>query len=273
MDNGLILKIRDKNAYKGDFGKVLIIAGSDGMAGAALMCGKAAIKSGAGLVRFAVPHELFHILQIGVPEATCLLREFEEHVDIHEYEAIALGSGIGLAKSNIPIIKKILNEYRGKLVIDADGLNCVMKYSLYGNLNQSKAEVILTPHLGEAARLLEIEKVEEDKREKAALEIQEAFNTTVVMKGKNTLVVDKNKVYVNNTGNPGMATGGAGDVLTGIIVALAAQGYDKYESAKMGVYIHGLAGDMCAEEIGEIGMTAMDIVDKVPLAFKKVYDK
>lgn len=268
-----VLKVRDAQSHKGNYGKVLVVAGSKGMAGAAMMCGKAAIKSGAGLVKFAVPEEIFNILQVGVPEATCLERDFENVVNIHDYEAIALGSGLGTGKSNIPIIKKILNEYRGKLVIDADGLNCVMKYSLYGNLTQSHADIILTPHMAEAARLLEIESIDIKKRELAAKEIQEAFKTTVVMKGANTLVISDNMVYVNDTGNPGMATGGSGDVLTGVIAALAAQGYSAYESAKIGVYIHGFAGDICEKEIGQIGMTAMDIVEKVPMAFKILSNK
>ena len=268
-----VLKVRDAQSHKGNYGKVLVVAGSKGMAGAAMMCGKAAIKSGAGLVKFAAPEEIFNILQVGVPEATCLERDFENIINIHDYEAIALGSGLGTGKSNIPIIKKILNEYRGKLVIDADGLNCVMKYSLYGNLTQSHADIILTPHMAEAARLLEIESIDIKKRELAAKEIQEAFKTTVVMKGANTLVISDNKVYVNDTGNPGMATGGSGDVLTGVIAALAAQGYSAYESAKIGVYIHGLAGDICEKEIGQIGMTAMDIVEKVPMAFKILSNK
>ena len=263
-----VLKVRDEKAHKGDFGKVLVVAGSVGMAGAAMMCGKAAVKSGAGLVKFAVPEELFHILQIGVPEATCLIRDFDNVINIHDFEAITLGSGIGVNKANISVIKTILNEYTGKLILDADGLNCVMKYSLYGNLKQSKADVVLTPHLGEAARLLEVEKIGDDERMNAAKEIQGAFNKTVVMKGANTYVVDDSQIYVNDTGNPGMATGGSGDVLAGIIAALAAQGYSAYEAAKIGVYVHGLAGDICAEEIGQIGMTAMDICEKVPAAFK-----
>lgn len=270
--NKTILKIRDNKSHKGDFGKVLVVAGSVGMAGAAMLCGKAAVKSGAGIVRFAVPAELFHILQIGVPEAICLERNFDE-IDIHQYEAITLGSGIGLNKSNIPVIKKVLNEYAGKLVLDADGLNCVMKYSLYGNLRQSRADIILTPHLGEAARLLEVESIDVKDREKSAREIQEVFGKTVVMKGANTLVVDKQRIYVNDTGNPGMATAGSGDVLSGIIAALAAQGYDGYTAAKIGVYVHGLAGDLCEKEIGQIGMTAMDIVEKVPMAFKILSEK
>ena len=267
-----VLKARDRKAHKGDFGKVLVVAGSVGMAGAAMMCGKAAVKSGAGLVRFAVPEELFHILQLGVPEATCLVRDFDEVINIHDYEAITLGSGIGINKTNISVIKKVLNEYTGKLILDADGLNCVMKYSLYGNLKQSKADIILTPHLGEAARLLEVERIDDEEREHAAKEIQEAFNTTVVMKGANTYVVDEDKFYVNDTGNPGMATGGSGDVLAGIVAALAAQGYSTYDAAKIGVYVHGLAGDICEEEIGQIGMTAIDICEKVPAAFKKLQE-
>ena len=268
--NGNVLKPRKIQSHKGDYGKVLAVSGSVGMAGAAVMCGRAAIRSGAGLVRFAVPKELFNILQICVPEATCLERDFENVIDINDYEAIALGSGLGLEKSNIPILKKVLNDYKGTLVLDADGLNCVMKYSLYGNLKASQADIILTPHMGEAARLLEVESIDIKDREKAAREIQEAFGTTVVMKGANTLVLTENKIYVNDTGNPGMATGGSGDVLTGIIASLAAQGYSGYEAAKRGVYIHGLAGDICAEEIGHIGRPAMDIADRVPEAFRRL---
>lgn len=263
-----VLMERRKDSHKGDFGRVLVVAGSVGMAGAALMCGKAAIRSGTGMVRFAVPEELFTILQIGVPEATCLVRDFENVINIHDYEAITLGSGLGVNKSNIRVIKKVLNEYTGKLILDADGLNSVMRYSLYGNLKQSKADIILTPHMGEAARLLEVDRIDGDRREQCARDIQEAFGKTVVLKGAGTLVVDSHRIYVNDTGNPGMATGGSGDVLAGVIASLAAQGYDAYQAAKIGVYVHGLAGDLCAEDIGEIGMTAMDIAMKIPEAFR-----
>ena len=218
FDNLIHIEKRERDSHKGYYGKVLIVAGCEGMAGAALMCGKAALRGGAGLVRFSVPKEIYPVLQLGVPEATCLPREFEEAVNIHEYEAIALGPGLGLLKSNIPTIKKILNEYRGKLVIDADGLNCIMKYSLYGNLSATEAKVILTPHQGEAKRLLEVEQIEDDRQ--SALDISEAFNATVVMKGANTLVVEKDRGYRNKTGNPGMATGGSGDVLTGTVAEI-----------------------------------------------------
>lgn len=265
-----LIKKRDINTHKGDYGRVLVVAGSKGMAGAAMLCGKAAIKSGAGLVRFAVPDEIVNILQVGLPEATCLPRDFEEAINLHDYEAVALGPGLGMTKDNISMIKTILNEYTGKLILDADGLNCVMRYKLYGNLIQSNAEVILTPHMGEAKRLLEVETI--DDRDKAAQEIAESFNSTVVMKGHNTLVVspDGQDFYRNNTGNPGMATGGAGDVLSGVIAGLAAQGFSSFEAAKIGVYVHGLSGDICAEELGQLSMTAMDIVQGLPKAYKRI---
>ncbi|MEG0918412.1 MAG: NAD(P)H-hydrate dehydratase [Anaerovoracaceae bacterium] len=259
------IKKRTENTHKGSYGTVLIIAGSVGMTGAAMMCGKAALKSGVGMVKFFVPEELFHILQIGVPEATCIVRDID-NINLFDFDAIALGPGLGISKANISLIKKVLNEYAGKLVLDADGLNCVMKYKLYGNLRQTKAEVIITPHEGEAKRLLEIDNIED--RFLAAKELASIFNTTAVMKGPGTIVVSGEDVYINNTGNPGMATGGAGDSLTGIIAALLAQGYDTYDAAMLGVYIHGYAGDICASEIGEIGMTAMDIVEAIPRVFK-----
>ncbi|MDD6919689.1 MAG: NAD(P)H-hydrate dehydratase [Eubacteriales bacterium] len=270
--NDIILKERDKNSHKGNYGKILVVAGSVGMAGAAVMCGNAVIKSGSGLVTFAVPKEIFNILQVAVPEAMCLERDFDDVINMHRYDAIALGSGIGQGKENISIIKKLLNEYTGKLIIDADGLNCIMKYSLFGNVRQSNADIIMTPHLGEAARLLEIDEITEENKNIAAKEIQEAFSSIVVMKGANTVVVSDNKIYVNNSGNPGMATAGAGDVLTGIITSLAGQGYNTFNAAKYGVFIHGLSGDICAQDIGQIGMTAMDIMSNVPKAFKLIQE-
>lgn len=267
------LNKRKVESHKGDYGKTLIIAGSVGMAGAALMCGKAAIKSGAGIVRFLAPREIFTVLQIGVPEATCIDRAKEEDIDLNEYDSIAIGPGLGKGKENIRIIKKVLNEYNKTLILDADALNCIMKYSLYANVSMSNANIILTPHLGEAARLLEIEKVEEEKRYDAAKEISDTFDATTIMKGANTIVVYEENSYKNTTGNPGMATGGAGDVLTGIIAGISAQGYDSYKSAVTGVYVHGLAGDMARDELGEMGMTAMDILDKTPIALKSISAK
>ena len=269
----IILKKRERNSHKGTYGKTLIVAGSYGMAGAALMCGKAAVKSGVGLVRFLVDVELFDVLQSQVPEATYMDKKLHYDIDLNEYKSIAIGPGIGKGKSNIGIIKRVLNEYTGTLIVDADALNCIMKYALYGNVTQSKANVILTPHMAEAARLLEVDRVLDDERKEKALELSQSFNSTVVMKGNNTIVVSNEEIYFNETGNPGMATGGAGDVLTGIIAALAAQGYEPFEASKIGVYVHGLAGDICEAEIGQVGMTAIDILDKVPKAFKTIQEK
>ena len=269
----IILKKRERNSHKGTYGKTLIVAGSYGMAGAALMCGKAAVKSGVGLVRFLVDVELFDVLQSQVPEATCMDKKLHYDIDLNGYKSIAIGPGIGKGKSNIGIIKRVLNEYTGTLIVDADALNCIMKYALYGNVTQSKANVILTPHMAEAARLLEVDRVLDDERKEKALELSQSFNSTVVMKGNNTIVVSNEEIYFNETGNPGMATGGAGDVLTGVIAALAAQGYEPFEASKIGVYVHGLAGDICEAEIGQIGMTAIDILDKVPKAFKTIQGK
>ncbi|MEE1038138.1 MAG: NAD(P)H-hydrate dehydratase [Eubacterium sp.] len=271
--NKSLLKKRDKHSHKGDFGKILVVAGSKGMAGAALMCGKAALKSGVGLVRFAVPEELFTILQIGLPEAVCIERDFENKINLKDYEAVAFGSGLGVSEENSSITKKILREYKGKIVIDADGLNTIRKYSLDEELQKSEADIVITPHLGEAARLLEVDKVKIEERLCAAEKLSSKFGVTVVMKGAETIVLNHEQSYVNTTGNPGMATGGSGDVLTGIIASLCAQGYDTFEAAKIGVYIHGLAGDICADEIGQTGMTAMDIVEKVPSAFQILNNK
>lgn len=271
-----IIKERNKQSHKGDYGKLLIVAGSFGMAGAATMCGRAAIRSGVGLIRFLVPEELFNILQISVPEATCIDRNRYEDMDFNEYEAIVVGPGLGVRHENEKLFRKLFAEYAGKLIVDADGLNSIVHFNLEEEVKTSKAQIIATPHAGEAGRLLKRSDYHESKRRQWVVELAEKYNCTAVLKGAGTIVascgkegqVDHNNIYVNTTGNPGMATGGSGDVLAGVIGALAAQGYDVLDCCKVGVYVHGLAGDLCAEEVGQIGMTAMDIALKMPEAFE-----
>jgi len=265
-----MLKERPEEAHKGDFGKVLVAAGSAGMAGAAVLCGKAAYKAGAGIVSFYVPKELFPVMQISLPEATCIDRG--TGTDLSGYEAVALGPGLGTGKENAGLVRKMLTEYEGTLVIDADGLNTIAREDLYGEFRNSEADIIITPHPGEAKRLLNTEKIK--CRQETAETMAGTFGTTSVLKGAGTVIAFQDgKTYINRTGNPGMATGGSGDVLTGIIASLAAQGLDPGESAAAGVFIHGMAGDAAADELGQTGMTAMDICDHVADAFKELKGK
>ncbi|MBR0598916.1 NAD(P)H-hydrate dehydratase [Sinanaerobacter chloroacetimidivorans] len=266
------IRKRDKDIHKGDCGRVLIVAGSKGMAGAAVLSARAALRTGAGLVRVSIPEELFPILQIGVPEATCISRE-RSMQDLMQYHAIAAGPGLGDDEKNGLYLKKILECRDKPVVLDADGLN-LLKDDLDAMKN-AKAKLILTPHPGEAARLLSVstQAINQD-RVKSAWELTAATGAVTVLKGADTVVATpEGKTYINTTGNPGMATGGSGDVLTGVIAALAGQGLDPEAAAAAGVYLHGLAGDMAAQVLGEYGIIASDIATRIALAIKTTMDE
>ena len=265
------IKERERDIHKGNCGKVLVYAGSKGMAGAAVLCARAALRTGAGLVRVSIPEELFPILQIGVPEATCIIRErlFE---DLMQYSAIAIGPGLGDEIQNGNLIKKILYTTDKPVVVDADGLN-LLRDDL-GAMKSAKAKLVITPHPGEAARLLN-RKTSEINADRlgSALELATITGAVTVLKGAGSVVATpEGKTYINNTGNPGMATGGSGDVLTGVIAALAGQGLDPEAAAAAGVFLHGMAGDLASEQTGEYGLIASDIADMVALAIKSILE-
>lgn len=263
------IKKRDRDLHKGSCGKVLIIAGSKGMAGAAVLCARGALRSGAGLVRISAPEEIYPILQISVPEATCVSRNFSE-ADLEEYQAIVVGPGLGGEDSaeKSELFEKLLN-YTGALVADADGLNFLSRHpELKGRF---RGNLILTPHPGEAGRLLGqgASEVNSD-RVGSARRLAEEWQATAVLKGPGTIVAAAfAPAYSNTTGNPGMATGGCGDVLAGMIGSLCAQGFSAETAAAAGVYLHGLAGDLAANALGEYGMTAADVAAMAALALKE----
>jgi len=266
------LGTRDPNSHKGDYGKVLLVAGSLGMAGAAILAGRSAYSSGAGLVYCAVPTQLFPILQISLPEAICIARK-PGKLDYGQYDAIILGPGLGLLRENGTLVEEILKTYNGPLVIDADGLNCISQYDLYQALLDTKAQVVMTPHPGEAKRLLGVAGIED--REKFTVSLSQTFRATTVLKGAGTIIASINnegitQVLKNTTGNPGMATAGSGDVLAGIIGAFLAKGLTPMDAASAGVYIHGVAGDLAAKELGETGLMASDICRHIPYAIKNI---
>jgi NAD(P)H-hydrate epimerase len=268
--NTLIRK-RDRELHKGSCGKVLILAGSKGMAGAAVLCARAAYRTGAGLVRVCAPEELFPILQIGVPEATCIVRErlFE---DLEQYSAVAVGPGLGEESRDGLLIKKLIHMTDKPVVIDADGLNLLQQEP--EEMKRATAKIIITPHPGEAARLLNRKTSEiNSERQGCALELAAVTGAITVLKGAGTVVATpEGKTYINTTGNPGMATGGSGDVLTGVIASLAGQGLAPEAAVKAGVFLHGLAGDLAAARMGEYGMIASDIADLVALAIRHILE-
>jgi len=275
------LKPRVADAHKGDFGKVCIIAGSIGMSGAAALAGRAALRTGAGLVRVATPKSVLPIVAsiepsfttIALPEdslgrisakAICPVLEAAGQND-----CLAFGPGLGISGALRSLLETLLEQDRLRLIIDADGLN-----NLTGIKNwpsQLKANLILTPHPGEMKRLWSalLREPFPPDRQQQAVRLAQQTKTIVALKGAGTVVTDGQKVYINKTGNPGMATAGSGDVLTGIITALVGQGLNDFDAAVMGVYIHGLAGDIAAENLGQTSLIATDIIDALPEAFKR----
>ena len=273
-----VIRERPRDVHKGQCGRVLIVAGSMGMAGAAILSARGALKSGAGLVKTAVPGEIMGILQTAVPQATCMPLEKISLPDLEIYDAVAVGPGLGVDEGSYLITEKILRKYEGPVIIDADGLNGLCVYGESRDmLGKRKGPVIMTPHPGEGNRLLKAlgeGSIEELGREAAALKISEKTGATVLLKGADTVVTARGQVtYINTTGNPGMATGGSGDVLTGVIAALAASGAGAPEAAAAGAFVHGMAGDIAAERLGQRGMTSEDIAEALPEAFKRITGK
>jgi NAD(P)H-hydrate epimerase len=275
-----ILGPRPRDSNKGRYGHVLVIAGSRGMAGAAALCGAAALRSGAGLVRVASPEEVQPTVasyepcymtyplpgdrdgRISFEAALPTLKRLLEPATV-----VAVGPGLGQSDDTRRLLRFLITETSKTLVIDADGLNALVgQTELLATLTRP---AVLTPHPGEFARLsgLPIETIQSDRVARAAAMAGLAEPLVVVLKGAGSIVTDGTRYYVNTTGNPGMATAGSGDVLTGVIAALLAQKLPAFEAAQLGVFIHGVAGDIARDQSGETGMIAGDIVDSLPDAF------
>jgi NAD(P)H-hydrate epimerase len=271
---------RPADSHKGRFGTVLIIAGSRGMAGAAALSGGSALRAGAGLVRVACPAGVQPTVASFEPSyMTYPLPEDDEGMIrlqpaipvlqrlIGSADVLAVGPGLGQSDEIRGLIRWLIESTDRPLVIDADGLNALStQVELLSGLTRP---VILTPHPGEFARLVgtEIAEVQADREGNAARLAGRSESLVVVLKGAGTIVTDGRRVYVNRTGNPGMATGGTGDVLTGVIAGLLGQKLAAFDAAQLGVYIHGLAGDIARDQNGVVGMIAGDVVDALPDAF------
>ena len=273
------LKPRAVDAHKGDFGKVCIIAGSIGMSGAAALAGRAALRAGAGLVRVATPKNVLPIVASIEPSFTTIALP-EDSVGrisakaintilnaVSENDAVAFGPGVGVSGALRSVLEVLLQQEKLPLIIDADGLNNLA--ALKNWPAKLKAKLILTPHPGEMKRLWSSvfrEPLPTDRQQQAE-QLAQHTKTVVVLKGAGTVVTEGQKVYINKTGNPGMATAGSGDVLTGAITALVGQGLSNFDASVLGVYIHGLAGDIAAEKVGQVSLMATDIIESLPDAF------
>ena len=265
-----LVEKRKKFSNKGDNGRALIMAGSYGKMGAAVLSASAAVRSGLGLLTMYIPSCGYEIMQMSVPEAMAQVDEGDHfltsYADESRYNAIGIGPGIGKEQETMFSIMQAIQSFDKPMVIDADGLNIISEHREI--LELIPQDSIFTPHPKEFQRL-----AGDWKNDFERLEIQKEFSKTygiiVVLKGAHTsITTPEGEVFFNSTGNQGMATGGAGDVLTGVVTSLLAQGYSPKNAACMGVFVHGLAGDLAAGEKGFTGMIASDLVKNLPSALK-----
>lgn len=268
-----IFKPRNPFAHKGNFGHALIVAGSYGKMGAAVLSAKACLRSGAGLVTCHIPECGYTVLQTALPEAM-ILTDFNSfnitniEFDVSKHNVIGIGPGIGTSIETRDALKKILQQFKKPVVIDADGLNCISLEKQI--LNFLPPHSILTPHPKEFDRLFGECETDFERIEKA-LHHARLLDCLIVLKGHHTFIATPSgNGYFNNTGNAGMATAGSGDVLTGILTGLLAQGYSSKESAILGVYLHGFAGDIAANKISKEAMIASDITKNIGEAFLRI---
>jgi hydroxyethylthiazole kinase-like uncharacterized protein yjeF len=270
-----LIQPRGKFSHKGTFGHALLIAGSYGKTGAAVLSAKAVLRSGAGLLTVNTPQCGYGILQSTVPEAMVLTDKDEKFITASvvtgNYSAIGIGPGIGTEEKTQQAVKSILESSSKPMVIDADALNCI---SLNKELLSLVPEnSILTPHVKEFERLAG-KATDDFDRNRLQVEFSKTYKVFVVLKGAHTCIsTPRGNCYFNSTGNPGMAKGGSGDVLTGIITGLLAQGYPPLYAAILGVYVHGFAGDKAKEKKGETGMIATDLIEALPEAFLILSDR
>ncbi len=272
------LAARAPDSNKGDFGKVLVVAGSRGMSGAAVLSGSAALRGGAGLVRVAVPQDILPLVAAGNPCYITAPQPGDEEGRLAEaalnplvtlageHTVLAVGPGLGRSPGITALLSALLAQVNVPVVLDADGLNAFAGHP--ERLRRHRAPLILTPHPGEFARLVGLAVPDvQAQRQSLAVRFAAATGVVLVLKGHGTLVTDGKRLFHNTTGNAGMATAGSGDVLTGLIAALLGQGLEPFAAAQLGVYLHGLAGDLARDEVGEPSLIATDLVHYLPRAF------
>jgi len=280
------LPSRPADAHKGSFGRVLIVAGSRGMSGAAALSGLGALRGGAGLVYLGLPAGILPIvasvepsyLTISLPEddegRLCAVA-YDKLADVvGGMSAVAIGPGWGQSTGLAELVRRLYIDVACPLVVDADALNLLAEMPDVLTLETSVgpvAERIFTPHPGEFARLLgtDIDNVQ-SQREELAVRFANDHGVVLLLKGHQTVITDGKRLAVNQTGNSGMATGGSGDVLTGLIAALLAQGMSGFEAAQLAAHLHGLAGDLAAEDLSEPGLIASDLPRYLPQAWKQL---
>jgi NAD(P)H-hydrate epimerase len=277
LDHKAVLNIlpeRDAQAHKGNFGRVLLLCGSRGYTGAAYFAAMGALRTGTGLVYLGVPESIYAIEAVKLNEPIVfpladddgkLAASATEEIKklLPRMDTVLIGPGLGQSKGTLAALKAVLREFAGPVVLDADGINLLAqhKYLLRGRT----APTVLTPHEGEFARLYG---PMGNDRQAAAEKLARELNAIVVLKGHGTIITDGSQSYRNVTGNPGMAVGGSGDVLAGMITGLLGQGIAPLEAAAAAVWLHGAAGDRCAEKLGQYAMLPRDLLEELPRVMK-----
>lgn len=269
-----LLPERDPWSHKGNYGKLLLLCGSRGYTGAAALAAMGALRTGAGLVYLGVPEDIYAIEAVKLTEPVVFplpsvdgmlsadgIQAIKERLP--KMDAVLIGPGLGQSKGTLAVLKTILREATVPVVVDADGINLLSrhKYLLRGRT----APTILTPHDGEFIRLAG---GLDGDRHIAAAELAQQLGCIVILKGHETVITDGEICYINQTGNPGMAVGGSGDVLAGIVVSLLGQGLAPLEAGAVGAWLHGAAGDLCAAEMGQYGMLPTDMLNALPRLMK-----
>lgn len=269
-----ILPDRDDFAHKGDFGKILLLCGSRGYTGAAALAAMGALRSGAGLVFLGVPESIYAIEAVKLTESIVFPLPDENGMlsgaavpqileRLPRMDAVLIGPGLGQSAGTLAAVKAVLEGFDGPVVVDADGINILAAHK--DILRGRAVSTILTPHDGEFARL---GGVVGNDRAAAAENMARQLGCIMLLKGHETVITDGVETYINHTGNPGMAVGGSGDVLAGILVSLLGQGIAPLDAAACGAWLHGAAGDLCAARMGQYGMLPGDMVSALPRLLK-----
>ena len=274
---------RPRDAHKGTFGRVLIVAGSEGMGGAAALTGRAALHGGAGLVTVAIPrsvsdivahsHNSYMTIPLYDDEKGRISDDAISQIDpeIEKANALALGPGVGLSEGVRKVVQHIYSTSPIPVVLDADGLNTFVGQVDRLQVRANQSPRILTPHPGEFARLTGLDgTMIDNNRERHAAEFAEKHNVILLLKGHKTVITDGKKIAVNSTGGPGLATGGSGDVFTGLIASLISQGMDAFDAAQFSAHLHGLTGEIVAERFTDRFVTSSELVDHLFLAWKRI---
>lgn len=269
-----LLPDRPVHAHKGDFGKILLLCGSRGYTGAAALAAMGALRAGAGLVYLGVPNEIYSIMAtkltepiiFPLPDQDGMLSEAAVKnltQMLSRMDVVLMGPGLGKSAGTLAVVKYVLENFCGPVVLDADGINVLESHK--DILRGRTSVTILTPHEGEFNRLGG--KIHSD-RISAAEKLAQDLQVIMVLKGHETVITDGKNCYINNTGNPGMAVGGSGDVLAGIMAALLGQGLEPLLAAACAAWLHGAAGDLCASQIGQYGMLPSDMLQALPRLLK-----